>query len=99
MSGFDIFAWIVLIILVASIIAVFCIAGWLPGHIQTGPASIGCTVNSTPRWRNLSNSFLRSSTLKDAAGIPSFPSADLNGPAAGGLTRLKEEFGSFRCLL
>ena len=33
MSGFDIFAWIVLIILVASAIGVFCIAGWLPGHI------------------------------------------------------------------
>src|ERR1700759_1446499 len=33
MSGLDIFAWIVLIILVASVIAVFCIAGWLPGHI------------------------------------------------------------------
>jgi hypothetical protein len=33
MSGFDIFAWIVLIILVVCVIAVFCIAGWLPGHI------------------------------------------------------------------
>ena len=33
MSGLDIFAWIVLIILVASVVAVFCIAGWLPGHI------------------------------------------------------------------
>jgi hypothetical protein len=33
MSGYDIFAWIVLIILVASCIGVFCIAGWLPGHI------------------------------------------------------------------
>ena len=33
MSGLDIFAWIVLIILVASAVAVFCIAGWLPGHI------------------------------------------------------------------
>ena len=33
MSGYDIFAWIVLTILVASAIAVFCIAGWLPGHI------------------------------------------------------------------
>ena len=33
MSGLDIFAWIVLIILIASVIAVFCIAGWLPGHI------------------------------------------------------------------
>ena len=33
MSGYDIFAWIVLIILVASAIGVFCIAGWLPGHI------------------------------------------------------------------
>ncbi len=30
MSGLDIFAWIVLIILVASATAVFCIAGWLP---------------------------------------------------------------------
>jgi multidrug resistance efflux pump len=33
MSGLDVFAWIVLIILVASIVGVFCIAGWLPGHI------------------------------------------------------------------
>ncbi|WP_166206926.1 hypothetical protein [Bradyrhizobium septentrionale] len=33
MSGYDIFAWIVLLILVASAIGVFCIAGWLPGHI------------------------------------------------------------------
>jgi hypothetical protein len=42
MSGLDIFAWIVLIILATSAVAVFCIAGWLPGHIsktrgQTGP--------------------------------------------------------------
>jgi hypothetical protein len=33
MSGIDIFAWIVLIILAVSVVAVFCIAGWLPGHI------------------------------------------------------------------
>ncbi|MGH6641827.1 MAG: DUF3302 domain-containing protein [Bradyrhizobium sp.] len=33
MSGYDIFAWIVLIILVACCIAVFCIAGSLPGRI------------------------------------------------------------------
>jgi hypothetical protein len=33
MSGFDIFAWIVLIVLAASTIAVVCIMGWLPGHI------------------------------------------------------------------
>ena len=37
MTGYDIFAWIVLIIVaasvIASVIAVFCIAGWLPGHI------------------------------------------------------------------
>jgi hypothetical protein len=33
MSGLDIFAWIVLITLAASAIGVFCIAGWLPGHI------------------------------------------------------------------
>ena len=33
MSGYDIFAWIVLVILVTCVVAVFCIAGWLPGHI------------------------------------------------------------------
>ena len=33
MSGFDIFAWIVLIILVACVVAVFCIVGLLPGHL------------------------------------------------------------------
>jgi hypothetical protein len=33
MSGLDIFAWIVLVILAASAVGVFCIAGWLPGHI------------------------------------------------------------------
>lgn len=33
MSFLDLFAWIVLLILVASAVAVFCIAGWLPGHI------------------------------------------------------------------
>ncbi|MCP3476578.1 DUF3302 domain-containing protein [Bradyrhizobium sp. CCGUVB1N3] len=33
MSGYDIFAWIVLVILLASAIGVVCIAGWLPGHI------------------------------------------------------------------
>ncbi len=39
MSGYDIFAWIVLIILIASAIGVFCIAGWLPGHIAKSPQS------------------------------------------------------------
>ena len=33
MSGFDIFAWIVLVILIAAIVAVFCVMGALPGHI------------------------------------------------------------------
>jgi hypothetical protein len=33
LSGLDIFAWIVLFILVAGAVGVFCIAGWLPGHI------------------------------------------------------------------
>jgi uncharacterized BrkB/YihY/UPF0761 family membrane protein len=33
MSGFDIFAWIVLVILLAAIVTVFCIMGSLPGHI------------------------------------------------------------------
>jgi hypothetical protein len=33
MSLLDIFAWIVLLILVASAFAIFFIAGYLPGHI------------------------------------------------------------------
>jgi Protein of unknown function (DUF3302) len=33
MSPLDIFAWIVLLILVASAVAIFFIAGYLPGHI------------------------------------------------------------------
>jgi hypothetical protein len=33
MTGLDIFAWIVLLILAASALAIFFIAGWLPGHI------------------------------------------------------------------
>lgn len=33
MSGFDIFAWIVLVILIAAIVVVFCIMGSLPGHV------------------------------------------------------------------
>jgi uncharacterized BrkB/YihY/UPF0761 family membrane protein len=32
-SGFDIFAWIVLLILIATILAVFYLMGSLPGHI------------------------------------------------------------------
>jgi hypothetical protein len=36
MSGLDIFAWIVLIVLAASAVAVFCIAGALPGRIARG---------------------------------------------------------------
>ena len=39
MSGLDIFAWIVLIILVVCAVGVFCIAGWLPG-ILPGRAAI-----------------------------------------------------------
>jgi len=32
-SGYDIFAWIVLVILIATLAFVFCLLGWLPGHI------------------------------------------------------------------
>jgi hypothetical protein len=34
-TGLDIFAWIVLIVLVISTLGVLCIAGWLPGHIAS----------------------------------------------------------------
>jgi hypothetical protein len=33
MTGYDIFAWIVLIILIAVLLLVFCLLGWLPGHV------------------------------------------------------------------
>jgi hypothetical protein len=33
MTGYDIFAWIVLVILVVTLVVVFCLLGWLPGHI------------------------------------------------------------------
>ena len=33
MSGYDIFAWIVLIILISVLVFVFCLLGWLPGHV------------------------------------------------------------------
>jgi hypothetical protein len=33
MSGYDIFAWIVLMILIAVLVFVFCLLGWLPGHV------------------------------------------------------------------
>jgi len=32
-SGLDLFAWIVLIVLLLSTITVICIMGWIPGHI------------------------------------------------------------------
>jgi hypothetical protein len=36
MSGLDIFAWIVLIVLAVSTVVIFCIAGALPGQIAKG---------------------------------------------------------------
>jgi Protein of unknown function (DUF3302) len=33
MSGIDIFAWIVLVILVVTLVVVFCLMGALPGYI------------------------------------------------------------------
>jgi hypothetical protein len=51
MSGYDIFAWIVLAILVASAIGVFCIAGRLPGHIaksRNHPYAQAVTVAVNP---------------------------------------------------
>jgi hypothetical protein len=33
MTGLDIFAWIVLVVILGSTAGVLCIMGWLPGHI------------------------------------------------------------------
>ena len=33
MSGLDLFAWIVLVILLVTLVVVFCLMGALPGHI------------------------------------------------------------------
>ena len=62
MSGLDIFAWIVLIILVASAVAVFCIAGWLPGHIAKTPRP---SVGAGRHGRRLGHADLR---LRAVAG-------------------------------
>lgn len=35
MTGLDLFAWIVLIVVTVSTAGVLCIAGWLPGHIAS----------------------------------------------------------------
>jgi hypothetical protein len=36
MTSLDIFAWIVLLILLACVIGVVCVMGWLPGHVAKG---------------------------------------------------------------
>jgi hypothetical protein len=41
MSGLDVFAWIVLVILIATIVVVFCLMGALPGHIARRRAGAG----------------------------------------------------------
>jgi hypothetical protein len=50
MSGLDIFGWIVLLILVACMVKVFCIAGWLPGHTRDHPWSQAVTAEG---WATL----------------------------------------------
>ena len=47
MSFLDLFAWIVLLILVASAVTIFFVAGWLPGHIakeRNHPQATAVTV-------------------------------------------------------
>ena len=56
MSGYDTFAWIVLAILVASAIGVFCIAGWLPAHTaksRNHPYARAATVAVNPFERGM----------------------------------------------
>ena len=62
MSGLDIFAWIVLLILVVSAVGVFCIAGWLPGHIAKSPQP---SVGAGGHGRRLGHAVLR---LRAVAG-------------------------------
>ena len=52
MSALDIFAWIVLI-LAASAIGVFCIAGWLPGHIAKSRGNPSAEAVRAAGWITL----------------------------------------------
>ena len=49
----DIFAWIVLLILVASAIAIFFIAGSLPGHIARSRGHPRATAVTVAGWVTL----------------------------------------------
>jgi len=53
MTGYDIFARIVLVILAASAIGVFCIAGWLPGHIARSRGHPHAQAVSVAGWITL----------------------------------------------
>jgi hypothetical protein len=53
MSGLDIFAWIVLFILAASALAMFFIAGWLPGHIAKARAHPQAEAVTVAGWVTL----------------------------------------------
>ena len=53
MSGYDIFAWIVLVILVICVVGVFCIAGWLPGHIAKSPKHLYADAVTVAGWITL----------------------------------------------
>ena len=53
MSLIDIFAWIVLLILVASGIAIFFIAGSLPGHIAKSRGHPWATAVTVAGWVQL----------------------------------------------
>ena len=66
MSGLDIFAWIVLIILVASALAVFFIAGWLPGHIAK---TRGHPLGRGGDGRRLGDADLRLCVMADRADL------------------------------
>jgi hypothetical protein len=53
MSGLDLFAWIVLAVIVLSTIALACIMGWLPGHIVRGRSHPWAQAVTVAGWVTL----------------------------------------------
>jgi Protein of unknown function (DUF3302) len=53
MSGLDLFAWIVLAVIVLSTAAVACIMGWLPGHIARGRSHPWAQAVAVAGWVTL----------------------------------------------
>lgn len=85
MSLLDLFAWAVLVILVASAVAVVWIAGWLPGHIARSRHHPWAEAVTVAGWVTLFLGFVLWPVVLVWAyvDVPQWPS----GPRRGGMPR------------